>query len=152
MHFTPEELSSFMTKALEAANKAASENEVPIGCILVDIASKEILSTASNKLEQSNDPTSHAEILAIQSAALNKKNWRLDNAALFVTVEPCTMCVGAIIQARIPLVVFGCIEPKTGAAGSCYDLLTTNGVRVIQGIREEACKNIIQSFFKARRQ
>jgi len=112
---------------------------------------KKIIAADHNRTETLSDPSAHAEVLVIRQLAAVQKNWRLDNAALFVTAEPCTMCAGTILQARIPLVVFGCVEPVSGAVGSCYDLLSSRNIRIIQGVLEDSCKNILQDFFKARR-
>jgi tRNA(adenine34) deaminase len=149
--FSQDELNSFMSKALDQAALAAQLQEVPIGAVLVSINEKKIIAADHNRTETLSDPSAHAEVLVIRQLAAVQKNWRLDNAALFVTAEPCTMCAGTILQARIPLVVFGCVEPVSGAVGSCYDLLSSRNIRIIQGVLEDSCKNILQDFFKARR-
>jgi tRNA(adenine34) deaminase len=150
--FSQKELQHFMQAALAEATTASEKNEVPIGAVLVCMKEKKIISAGHNLTESLNDPTAHAEVLAIRKASEIKKNWRLDKTALFITAEPCTMCAGTILQSRISSVIFGCMEPATGAVGSCYDLLSSKNVRVIQGILEEESRNILQNFFKARRQ
>lgn len=142
-----------MEEALLQAELAAKNNEVPIGAV-VSIGEK-IVAKRYNETESQNSPCAHAEILAIQDAAKTLSNWRLTECALTVTVEPCTMCVGAILQARIPLVIFGCSEPLTGALGSRWDLsLNENGeqnFRIIRNIQGDKATSLMQSFFKKQR-
>ncbi len=142
-----------MKEAISLADIASKNEEIPVGCIISH--RDKIIAKSSNQTEIRNDPCGHAEILSIQSAAKILDNWRLTECVLTVTVEPCTMCVGAIIQSRIPIVVYGCNEPETGALGSRWELsLDTNGkslFRVIRGINEKECSLLMKEFFKRRR-
>lgn len=142
----------FMHLSLEQAKLAG--DEVPVGAVLVDQAGK-VLASGHNLREQKNDPTSHAEIEVIRVAAAALGDWRLDNCTLFVTLEPCVMCAGAIVAARIPRVVFGAWDEKVGAAGSAYDILRDsrlgNPVEVIPGVLEDQCSKVLKDFFEAKR-
>ena len=146
------DLEFLMTKALEAASQ--SGDEVPVGAVLVS-ATGELLATAHNLREVKSDPTSHAEIEVIRKAASDLSDWRLENTTLFVTLEPCVMCAGAIVAARIPRVVFGAWDERVGAAGSIYDVLRDSRlgkpVEVIPGVLEEECSALLKSFFEAKR-
>ena len=143
----------FMRVALEEAQRALGEGEVPVGAVLVSGGA--VIARAHNMPIALQDPTAHAEILVLREAALRKRNYRLPNALLYVTVEPCLMCAGAMLQARIPRVVFGAFDPKAGACGSVYDVFTRTGkeplVSVVSGVMEKECRQIIQDFFRARR-
>lgn len=138
--------------ALQAASQ--SGDEVPVGAVLVS-ATGEVLATAHNLREVKSDPTSHAEIEVIRQAAADLSDWRLENTTLFVTLEPCVMCAGAIVAARIPRVVFGAWDERVGAAGSIYDLLRDSRlgkpVEVIPGVLEEECSAVLKTFFEAKR-
>jgi tRNA(adenine34) deaminase len=138
-----------MGKALAQARKAALIDEVPIGCVIVQ--HNRIIARAHNLRETRQDPAAHAELLAIRQAARKLGSWRLLDSTLYVTLEPCLMCMGAIILARIPLVVFGCYDPKAGAAGSLYDLSDdcrlNHQVQLITRIREKECSGILSGFF-----
>ncbi len=142
----------FMHLSLEQAKLAG--DEVPVGAVLVDQAGQ-VLASGHNLREQKNDPTSHAEIEVIRVAAAALGDWRLDNCTLFVTLEPCVMCAGAIVAARIPRVVFGAWDEKVGAAGSAYDILRDsrlgNPVEVIPGVLEDQCSKVLKDFFEAKR-
>ncbi|WP_264785714.1 tRNA adenosine(34) deaminase TadA [Aquiluna sp. KACHI24] len=142
----------FMHIALEEA-KAAGE-EVPVGAVLVSDAG-EVLASAHNQRESKSDPTSHAEIEVIRHAGDAAKDWRLENSTLFVTLEPCVMCAGAIVAARIPRVVFGAWDERVGAAGSVYDILRDprlgKPVEVVAGILESECTAVLKEFFASRR-
>ncbi|HHY37621.1 MAG TPA: nucleoside deaminase [Clostridia bacterium] len=145
-----------MAVALDAARLSASRGEVPVGAVIVK--GNEIVSVKGNAREETNDPTAHAEILAIREAAERLSSWRLLGTILYVTLEPCPMCAGAIIQARIPLLVFGARDPKAGACGSVVNLLPADGdrlfghkVNVIEGIMEEECRALLSTFFEERR-
>jgi tRNA(adenine34) deaminase len=142
----------FMHLALQEA-KAAGE-EVPVGAVLVS-ETGEVLATAHNQRESKSDPTSHAEIEVIRRAGERLKEWRLENATLFVTLEPCVMCAGAIVAARIPRVVFGAWDERVGAAGSAYDILRDprlgRPVEVISGVLEAESTVILKEFFASRR-
>jgi tRNA(adenine34) deaminase len=146
------ELEFLMAKALEAASQ--SGDEVPVGAVLVS-ANGEVLATAHNLREAKSDPTSHAEIEVIRKAASDLSDWRLENTTLFVTLEPCVMCAGAIVAARIPRVVFGAWDERVGAAGSIYDVLRDSRlgkpVEVIPGVLEAECSALLKSFFERKR-
>ncbi|MBZ4687608.1 MAG: tRNA(adenine34) deaminase [Clostridia bacterium] len=139
-----------MKAALEEARKAYKLGEVPIGAVLVK--DREIIVRDHNLRERAKDPLGHAEIRVIATAAKKLNNWRLDNTTLYVTLEPCPMCAGAIINSRISRVVFGALDPKAGAAGTVVNVLENSQfnhrVEVISGIMEDECKEIIQHFFK----
>lgn len=145
---------NYINLALEEANKAGQKDEIPVGAVVV--AEKEkILSSAHNQVIGLCDPSAHAEILAIREAASKVQNYRLLNTTLYVTVEPCIMCMGAIIHARISTVVFGTFDPKWGAAGSLYNLATdprfNHLPQIIPGICEDECKALMQDFFRSKR-
>jgi tRNA(adenine34) deaminase len=145
---------AFMHLALEEARLAADLKEVPVGAVLVS-AEGEILSRAHNRTIRDNDPSAHAEMLAIRQAAARQRNYRLLNTTLYVTVEPCLMCMGAIIHARITKLVFGTRDPKWGAAGSLYNLgedrRLNHHTEITEGLLLEECRDLIQEFFRARR-
>ena len=144
----------YMQLALEEAEKAGQMGEVPIGAILV-AEDGTILTSAHNRTITMADPTAHAEILALREAALKINNYRLLNTSLYVTVEPCIMCMGAIVHARISNVIFGTEDPKWGAAGSLYnfagDKRLNHRVAVTKGVYEDECRSLVQEFFRARR-
>jgi tRNA(adenine34) deaminase len=144
----------FMNLAIVEAKKAAENDEIPIGAVLV-AENGELLSVAQNQTIARNDPTAHAEILALRSAAAQIGNYRLLNTTLYVTVEPCPMCMGAAIHARISRIVFGTQDPKWGAAGSLYnfadDQRFNHQPEVIEGICEADCKKLMQDFFRQKR-
>lgn len=129
-------------------------DEVPVGAVLVD-AEGNVLAAANNYREQKSDPTSHAEIEVIRDAAKARGSWRLENTTLFVTLEPCVMCAGAIVAARIPRVVFGAWDEKVGAAGSAYDILRDarlgKPIEVIPEVLGDQCQKILKDFFEAKR-
>ena len=143
-----------MELALIEAKKAGQMGEVPIGAILVD-SDGAILSATHNRTISLADPTAHAEILALREAAAKINNYRLLNTTLYVTVEPCIMCMGAIVHARISKVVFGAEDPKWGAAGSLYhfaeDERLNHRVAITKGVCEQECRNLVQQFFRAKR-
>jgi tRNA(adenine34) deaminase len=144
----------WMAEALDQAREAARQEEVPIGAVLVGPGG-ERLSAAYNQPRGLADPTAHAEILILRQAARKRTNYRLPGTTVVVTVEPCLMCAGAMIQARVARVVFGALDPKSGALGSLYDLSRdqrlNHRLEVIPGIREIECRELIQGFFKTRR-
>lgn len=144
----------YMGLAIEEAKKAESEGEIPIGALLVD-DSGDILAASRNRTIQSSDPTAHAEILAMREAGRKIKNYRLLNTTLYATVEPCPMCVGAMIHARISLLVFGAKDPKWGAAGSLYDLPAdprlNHRIEVTSGVMEAKALELMQKFFQKKR-
>jgi len=144
----------FINLALEEAKKAGQKDEVPVGAVIVTKKGK-ILAAAHNQVIDLCDPTAHAEILALRKAASKVQNFRLLNTTLYVTVEPCVMCMGAIIHARISAVVFGAFDPKWGGAGSLYNLATDSRFNhlpeIIPGICADECKALMQNFFRSKR-
>ncbi len=128
--------------------------DVPVGAVLLD-SSGQIVAAAHNERELTGDPTAHAELLAIQRVGKAKGDWRLEDLTLVVTLEPCVMCAGAIVAARIPKVVFGAFDEKVGAAGSRYDLLRDSRlgkpIEVIAGVKEAECSKLLKDFFEAKR-
>jgi len=144
---------SFMTLALEQARLALGAGEVPIGAVLV--ADGTVVARAFNRPIGACDPTAHAEVLALREAARVLENYRLAGTTLYVTVEPCLMCVGAMVHARVAGVVYGAAEPKTGALVSAVAGLDTPGLNhrfaVTGGVREAECRELIQRFFRERR-
>ena len=143
-----------MQAALSLAKVAADNGDVPVGAIVVNEAG-EILGTGQNLREQSNDPTAHAEIIAIRQAAEKIGSWRLDDLTIVVTLEPCAMCAGAISQSRIKRLVFGAWDEKAGAVGSVMDVVrdprALTKVEVISGIMEKECSEVLSNFFNTKR-
>ncbi|HEY0702188.1 MAG TPA: tRNA adenosine(34) deaminase TadA [Candidatus Acidoferrales bacterium] len=144
---------SFMSQALDEAREAAERGEVPIGAVLV--LDHEIIARAGNRTITHCDPTAHAEILTLRDAAHRLGNYRLLGATLYVTIEPCAMCAGALLQARIARLVYGADEPKGGAVRSCFEVLThdrtNHRVEITPNIRAEESVALLQSFFASRR-
>jgi tRNA(adenine34) deaminase len=142
-----------MGAALTAAREAAEWGDVPIGAVLV--RGGEVIATGGNRREADLDPTAHAEMIAIRRAASRLGGWRLPDTTLYVTLEPCAMCAGAIVLARIPRVVFGASDPKAGAAGSVLDVLGETALNhrpeVSGGLLAEECGRLLTDFFSARR-
>lgn len=148
-----------MRMALQQAEQAMQDNEVPTGCVIVDARNPDLpqlIGKAHNQTERLNDPTAHAETIAITQAAAARGDWRLTDTVLYVTKEPCSMCAGAIVLARIPLVVFGVADPKRGGAVSVFNILNhpqlNHRCEVISGVLEDECRMILQGFFRTRRQ
>ena len=143
----------FMKAALEAAKIAWKNGEVPVGAVLVK--DSKIISAGHNCPITGNDPTAHAEIIALREGGKKLKNYRLIDTTLYVTIEPCIMCMGAIIHARVKKLVFGTFDPRAGAAGSLFDFTIENkfnhNVEVKSGILESECRELIQDFFKQKR-
>jgi tRNA(adenine34) deaminase len=143
---------SAMKLALAEANQ--SGQDVPVGAVLVD-PDGNVVSAAHNEREATGDPTAHAEMLVIQRAGKASTKWRLDELTLVVTLEPCVMCAGAIVAARIPRIVFGAFDDRVGGAGSRYDLVRDSRlglpVEVITGVMQEECSKILKDFFEKRR-
>lgn len=143
----------WMGLALKAAGKAGARDEVPIGAIVV--RDGRVLGSGYNLRESKQDPAAHAELTAIRRAARRSGNWRLTGATLYVTLEPCVMCMGAAILARIDRLVFGCFDPKAGAAGSLYDLSCDTRLNhrfsVESGVREQECSELLSGFFRGLR-
>lgn len=144
----------FMRMALVEARRAGDLQEVPVGAVLVS-ADGRVLAKAHNRTIADCDPSAHAEMLAIREAARRLGNYRLLNTTLYVTVEPCLMCMGAIIHARIARVVYGTRDPKWGAAGSLYNLGEDRRLNhqpdIVEGLLLDECRSVIQDFFRARR-
>jgi len=143
-----------MGTALDAARQAEEHGDVPIGAAILGPAG-ELLAAAGNERELRRDPTAHAELLAIRAAAAALGGWRLPGTTLYVTLEPCAMCAGAIVLARVPTVVIGAPDPKAGAAGSVLDVLAEPALNhrpeVVRGVREPECAALLRDFFAARR-
>jgi tRNA(adenine34) deaminase len=143
----------FMRLALREAERALEHEDVPIGAVLVRAG--EVLASAHNERELRGDPTAHAEMLALREAARTLGGWRVLDAVLYVTLEPCAMCAGAIVLARVPRVVFGASDPKAGACGSVVDLLDVTALNhrpvVAGGLRADECGDLLRAFFAARR-
>ena len=143
----------YMKIAISEAKKAAKEDEVPIGAVIV--LDGQVIAKAHNKMEKNQMATAHAEILAIEKACKKLKSWRLDGAEMYITVEPCAMCAGAIANARIKKVYFGAYESKSGCAVSKFNVLEESGlnhkVQFEGGIEQEICANIIKKYFKDKR-
>jgi tRNA(adenine34) deaminase len=143
----------YMRIALEQATAAAEADEAPVGAVIV--AGDRVLAVARNEREALRDPTAHAEMIAITQAASALQNWRLENCTLYVTLEPCPMCAGAIVLARIPRVVFGTLDPKGGAVRSLYRLLEdsrlNHRVEVVEGVLSEPCGLVLSEFFREKR-
>jgi len=144
----------YMQFAIEQARLAEAIDEVPVGAVLVQ--DNTIIVSAHNQPITNNDPTAHAEIQLLRAAGKKLNNYRLPNTTLYVTLEPCTMCLGAMIHARVSRVVFGAYDQKTGVCGSCQDLSASecfnHSIEVEGGILADECKNLLQKFFKKRRQ
>jgi len=143
----------FMLFALEEARAAAAAGEVPIGALLV--CENKIIARSGNRTIRDNDPTAHAEIVVLREAARTISNYRLSGTVMFVTLEPCSMCAGAMIQARVARLVYGADDPRGGAVHSCFEVLShprlNHRVEVLSGILAEQSSALLQSFFAARR-
>ena len=150
--FTPED-HIFMRRAIELAREAEAIGEVPVGCIIV--RGGKILAAGANRPILSHDPTAHAEIEALRAAGQAAENYRLVGATLYVTLEPCVMCMGAISHARIERIIYGAPDPKRGAAGSALQLqdadFLNHRIEVQGGLQNELCSELLVNFFKARR-
>jgi tRNA(adenine34) deaminase len=144
---------NWMRRALELARQAQQQGEVPIGAVIVQDG--ELLAEGYNQPIAANDPTAHAEIVALRRAAARANNYRLSGATLYVTLEPCAMCAGAIVHARLAHVIYGAPDPKTGAAGSIMDLFAhpalNHRVAVTGGVLTQECAALLQGFFQSRR-
>lgn len=142
-----------MQQALREAERALSEDEVPVGAVIVHKG--RVIAAAHNQREQLKDPTAHAEMIAITQAAATLGDWRLEDCILCSTLEPCPMCAGAILQSRIPVVVYGAADPKAGAVRSLLNLLDdvrfNHQCEVIPGILEDSCSQLLKSFFQQQR-
>jgi tRNA(adenine34) deaminase len=143
----------YMQAALRQAEIAEENGDVPIGCVIVH--NGQIIAKAYNQREQLNDPTAHAEIIALTQAAAALETWRLNGCTIYVTLEPCTMCAGAMVLARLDRLVYGCDDPKTGAVKSLYNIVTderlNHRLEVTSGVMAEECTALLQRFFLRRR-
>jgi tRNA(adenine34) deaminase len=143
-----------MEMALEEARLAAVADEVPVGAVIVSLEHG-VIGRAHNQREQLRDPTAHAEMIAITQAAQALESWRLERCVLYVTLEPCPMCAGAIVQARIPYVVYGAADPKAGACHTLYQITTdprlNHRARIISGVLAEQCAAVLSEFFSGKR-
>lgn len=148
-----EEHERFMQRALECAQESARNGEIPIGAIIVH--NGVIIGEGANNREASKDPTAHAEVIAMRKAATHLNDWRLADSTMYVTVEPCPMCAGAAVMARIPRVVFGAWNDDYGAAGSRWDIMRDprlpHRIEVISGVRQEECATLLSDFLAQRR-
>jgi tRNA(adenine34) deaminase len=144
---------TYMRLAYREAEAAFDEGEVPVGAVIVHEG--RVIASAHNQREQLHDPTAHAEMIAITQAAEALASWRLDACTLYVTLEPCAMCAGAIVQARLPVVVYGAADPKAGAVQTLYRLLDdprlNHRAETIAGVLAEPCGEILSRFFQAQR-
>jgi tRNA(adenine34) deaminase len=143
-----------MQQAIALAKDAAAHNDVPVGALVVN-EKGEILGTGHNLREESNDPSAHAEIVAMRNAATKINNWRMDDLTMIVTLEPCAMCAGAISQSRFKRLVFGAWDEKAGAVGSVWDVIrdqrSLKKVEVVSGVLEKECTSSLKLFFKEKR-
>ena len=143
-----------MQQAIALAKSAADSGDVPVGALVVN-EQGEVLGTGHNLREENNDPTAHAEIVAMRMAAAKLNNWRMDDLTMIVTLEPCAMCAGAISQSRFKRVVFGAWDQKAGAVGSVWDVIrdprNLNKVEVVTGILEKECASVLSDFFDGKR-
>jgi tRNA(adenine34) deaminase len=145
---------SFMRLALAEAEKAVQAGETPVGAVVV--VGGVVVAAAHNRRETWNDPTAHAEVIALRAAASRSGRWRLTDAAVYVTMEPCLMCAGALVLARIERLVYGCRDPRAGALGSVYDVVRDGRLnhvyRITPGVLDAECRDLVQRFFRDRRQ
>ena len=143
-----------MGLALAEAAAAEAEDEVPIGCVVVH-SDRGVIASAHNQRERLNDPTAHAEMIALTQAAAALGSWRLERCALYVTLEPCPMCAGAVVQARVPVVVYGCPDPKAGACHTLYQITSdprlNHRCQVVGGVLAELCAAALSAFFARKR-
>ncbi|APU70868.1 nucleoside deaminase [Companilactobacillus crustorum] len=152
MIFSEEKINEYMDLALDEAKKAETRREVPIGCIIVDNITGEVISQGSNEREETQDAIKHAEIIAIEAACQKVGSWRLEHTSLFVTLEPCPMCAGAIINSRIEEVVFGANDPKAGSVGSINNLLAetryNHQPEVLSNVKADEAAELLRNFFR----
>ena len=148
------QLAGWMDLARSEAALTAGSGDVPIGAVVLD-ADGQVIGTGRNRREECGDPTAHAEVLALREAAAQRGEWRLEGCTLVVTLEPCAMCAGAIVLARVPTVVFGAWDPKAGACGSVFDIVRdprlNHWVEVTGGVRESECAALLREFFRTHR-
>ena len=145
---------NLMQQALALANQAATFDDVPVGALVVNDQG-EIIGVGENLREKNNDPTAHAEIVALKNAAQKIGNWRIDDLTMVVTLEPCAMCAGAIVQTRMKRLVFGAFDEKAGAVGSIWDVVrdarALTKIEVVSGVLENECAQVLTNFFKGKR-
>jgi tRNA(adenine34) deaminase len=143
-----------MGLALDEAAAAAAEDEVPVGAVIIS-PDRGVIARAHNQRERLADPTAHAEMIAITQAAAALRSWRLERCILYVTLEPCPMCAGALVQARLPMVVYGCTDPKAGACHTLYQIATdprlNHRARVVGGVMADRCAAVLTDFFAGKR-
>jgi len=143
-----------MEMALEEASLAAAEDEVPVGAVIVSME-KGVIARAHNQRERLHDPTAHAEMIAITQAANALQSWRLDNCVLYVTLEPCPMCAGAVVLARLPTVVYGTSDPKAGACDTLFHITSdprlNHRAQIVRGVLADRCAEVLSSFFAGKR-
>jgi len=143
----------FMDVALDQAHRALEHDDVPVGCVVV--LDDEVIGVGENRREVEGDPTAHAEMVALRDAASNRSGWRLDGATVYVTLEPCVMCAGALLNARVQRLVVGAMDEKAGAVGSRYNVLSDprmlHEVRVTYDVRESESRELLSAFFAVRR-
>jgi tRNA(adenine34) deaminase len=146
---------TFMGLAVDQARLAEAHDDVPIGCVVVRDSDGAVLGAGHNERELTEDPTAHAEVLALRQAAAELGSWRVLGCTLYVTLEPCAMCAGAIVLARVPRVVFGCPDPKAGACGSVLDVTGETRLNhrpeVVGGVLGDECAELLRDFFRRRR-
>lgn len=144
-----------MLRAIELARRAMSLGEVPIGCVIVHDPTGQVVGEGFNRREIDHDPTAHAEMIALRQAGASTKHWRLLDCTLYVTLEPCPMCAGAIVNARLPRLVYGCADPKAGAVETlfrlCDDARLNHRVEIDGGVRADECASLLREFFQAQR-
>ena len=143
----------FMAKALDLARRAMGEGEVPVGAVVV--VNDMVVASGYNRVEQSQDPTAHAEVIAVREASKRLGRWRLTDATLYVTLEPCLMCMGVMIQSRVRRLVYGATDPKRGAAGSLYDIhrdpRLNHRIEVVSGLMKDESRSLLRFFFQSLR-
>jgi tRNA(adenine34) deaminase len=148
-------LEQWMREALDDARSAAAAGEAPIGCVIVHDPTSQIIGRGSNRRAADSDPTAHAEIIALRAAGQSQGDWRLTDCTMFVTLEPCPMCAGAIVNARIPRLVYGCDDPKAGAVRTLYNICDdprlNHRVQVTAGILADDCRDVLRAFFAKQR-
>jgi len=152
--FSPKPDERFMQAAIRQALIAEENGDVPIGCVIVHQG--QIIAKAYNEREQLCDPTAHAEIIAITAASQRLESWRLHNCTIYVTLEPCPMCAGALVLARMERLVYGCCDPKTGSCGSLYNIVQdprlNHRLEVTSGVLENECSAMLSDFFRQKRE
>jgi len=150
---TDEDIDGWMSIALEEARLAETHGDVPVGAIVV--REHKVIARRHNERELTGDPTAHAEVLALRDAAAVVGNWHLEECVLVVTLEPCVMCAGAMVNSRLGMLIYGATDPKAGASGSCFDLTNSkvlnHRVPRVEGVRSEECSQLLKEFFAARR-